>query len=334
MTPKERVIQAINHNETDILPYTVDMYDEIKEKMKDFYHDSNFSDKFNNHLFFIAAKGFPREKWINDNVWQDHFGVQWDRSMDKGVGINISPLFTEDSFDSYVFPDPTDASLFSTFPEAIEKEKDKFIIASVVMSYFERSWALYGFENVLMEMAVNEEFMFKLLGKILEYNLKLIDEYLKFNIDCIHINDDYGQQSGLIMGPVLWRKFFKPGLKTMSERIKSKGKLVYLHSCGNISEIMPDLIEIGIDIINPLQPEVMDVFKLKEEFGAKITFHGGISEQKTLNFGTPDDVESEMKEKIKKLGKGGGYIIAPSQGMTRDIPAENVDRFIKIVTSQ
>lgn len=334
MTPKERVIKAIQHQETGYLPYTVDFCGDAYEKWLKHYNGKSFMNGVDLHIVRTCALGFPREKKIKDDIYQDAFGTQWDRSMDKGVGVIVAPLLTEDSFDSFEFPDPTDPKLYKHFPRFVQENADKFKIASVPLSYFERSWAIYGFENVLMEMASNEDFMFKMLDKILEYNLKLIDQYLKFDIDCIHINDDYGQQKGLIMGPELWRKFFKPGLKQMYDRIKSSGKYVYHHSCGDLTEIIPDFIELGVDILNPFQPESMDVFTLKEEYGKYITFHGGVSEQKTLAFGTPDEVERETREKISRLGKGGGYILGPSQEITRDVPFENIERFIQVITSQ
>lgn len=334
MTRKERVIKAIHHQETDIIPYTVDIYDDVREKLKNHYNDPDFEQKLGGHLVFACAGGFPVEGWAGQNIWRDNFGVRWDKTWDKGVGIVMENIVDEDNLDGFPFPDASDPKLYDYVSQVTVHNQDQFIIASVPMSYFERAWSLCGMENVLADMIGNEAFIFKLLNRILEYNLTLIGRYLEYEIDCVHINDDYGQQTGLIMGPSLWRKFFKPGLKMMASKIKSKGKYVYLHSCGNIAEIIPDLIEIGVDIINPLQPEVMDVFWLKNEYGKDITFHGGISEQKTLNFGTPDDVENEMRDKMACLGKGGGYILAPSQGMTASVPVDNAARFIKIATSQ
>ena len=334
MTERERVKKAVGHQETDIIPYTVDIYADVREKLKLYYNDPEFEQKLGNHIVFMRASGFPLEGWAEPDVWRDRFGVKWDRSFDKGVGVVRELIVSEETFADYVFPDPEVDKLYDAMAESIKYNPDKFLIASVGESYFERAWSLHGMENVLTDMVVNEKFLFRLLEGILEYNMKLIDRYLAFDIDCVHINDDYGQQTGLIMGAAMWRKFFKPGLKKMAGRIKSRGKFVYLHSCGDVSEIMPDLVEIGIDILNPLQPEVMDVFRLKKEFGAHMTFHGGVSEQRTLNFGTPGDVEREMREKMGKLGKDGGYILAPSQGMTGKVPVENAAKFIEVATTQ
>ena len=334
MTNRERVIQAILHKETSIIPYTVDMYAEVREKLKTYYSDPNFYRKLRNHLTFTGTAGFPLEGLLGGDIWRDHFGVRWDKSRDKGVGVVMEPLICEESLESFAFPDPDDPKLYGQVEKVIAEKRDNFIIASVPMGYFERAWSLYGIENLLCDMVGNPGFVERLMERILDYNLKLIGQYITYDVDCVHINDDYGQQAGLIMRPDHWRRFFKPGLRAMTDAIKFGGKYVYFHSCGNIEEIIPDLIEIGVDIINPLQPEVMDVFRLKREYGADITFHGGVSEQHTLNFGTPDDVEREMRDKMARLGKGGGYILAPSQGMTANVPVENAARFIQVATSQ
>lgn len=333
MTCKQRVIDVINHKEADKIPYTVDLLTDSREKLKDYYNDPDFESKLENPFAYTGASGFPKEREVEPGIYQDNFGVHWDRRIDKDCGIIHEAIVNEDNFDDFEFPNPNDEKLYHHLIKTINDHPDKFIIAGGP-SIFERSWFLCGLENVLMDMAVNEKFLFKMYDKIMDYNLQLIDNYLKFDIDCVHINDDYGQQTGLIMGGKYWRKFFKPGLKLMVDKIKSGNKYVRLHSCGNITEIIPDLIEIGIDIINPLQPEVMDVFWLKDTYGKDITFHGGISEQRTLNTGTPDDVEKEMREKMKRLGRGGGYILGPSQGITSNVPVENVVRFIDVAKSQ
>lgn len=333
MTPKERIIQAINHQETDIIPYSIELTAEARKKIVAYYGDPDFIKKLKFYYAGTGASGFPREKRINDNTFQDAFGIQWEQSEDNGFGVAKNHIFTEETFDEYEFPDPTMPELYSAIPKVIEENRERFIIAGRP-SYFETAWFTYGMENLLSDMVANESFVFKLLEKIHDFNMKTIEQFLKFDIDCIHINDDYGQQNGLIMGPSLWRKYFKPYLKESVEKIKSGGKYVRLHSCGDLSEIMPDIVELGIDILNPFQPEAMDVYKIKREFGRYITFDGGVSEQKVMALGTPDDVEKETREKMEILGKGGGYIVGPSQGITRDVPVENIDRFLKIITSQ
>jgi len=136
------------------------------------------------------------------------------------------------------------------------------------------------------------------------------------------------------MGPRLWRRFIKPRMAAMFQKAKEVGKYVMLHSCGNISELFPDLIGKGLDIFNTFQPEVMDVDLIKREYGKDLTFYGGISTQRVLPFASPEEVKAVVREMIRRVGKDGGYIVAPTHAMPRDIPPQNVAAFIEAVQNQ
>ncbi|MGE5406385.1 MAG: uroporphyrinogen decarboxylase family protein, partial [Methanosarcina sp.] len=159
-------------------------------------------------------------------------------------------------------------------------------------------------------------------------------ELCTYPIDAFHYGDDWGQQYGLIMGIELWRKFFRPRLRKLYDEVHKAGLPVSIHSCGDISEIIPDLIEMGVNMITPLQAEALDFKYLKKEYGRNLTFWGGVSTQKTFPYGTPADVRAEVRERIKVLGTGGGYIIAPSHELQGDVPLENMLAFIDEVQNQ
>ncbi|MFH1074187.1 MAG: uroporphyrinogen decarboxylase family protein, partial [Candidatus Firestonebacteria bacterium] len=146
--------------------------------------------------------------------------------------------------------------------------------------------------------------------------------------------DDWGQQQGLIMGPKHWRKFIKPRIARMYKKVHDSGKKVFIHSCGDVEEIFPDLIEIGVDVFNPFQPEAFDVYKIKNKFGSKLTFFGGMSTQKTLPFGTPNEVKSETLKLIKEIGKDGGYIFSPAHATPKDVPIENIASMLEVLRNQ
>jgi uroporphyrinogen decarboxylase len=189
-------------------------------------------------------------------------------------------------------------------------------------------------ENVLMAMVADKDFVSTLLDRILQFNLTIIENACSRDIDIFRFGDDWGCQRGLLMGPALWREFIKPRFKQMCQSVKSKGKFVMLHCCGKVDEIFPDLIECGLDIFNPFQPEVMDVFEMKARYGGKMSFYGGISIQQTLPFGTPAHVRDEVKKLIDIVGKNGGYIASPSHDIPADAKPENIAAMIEVLQSQ
>jgi uroporphyrinogen decarboxylase len=147
---------------------------------------------------------------------------------------------------------------------------------------------------------------------------------LQWDIDGMLFGDDWGMQHGLIMGPRMWRKFLKPCLKRMYGRVKSAGKFVLQHSCGDISEVYPDLAEIGLDAHQTFQPEIYDIAEIKRQYAGKLSFWGGISTQRLLPFATPDEVRSETARIIGVMGQGGGFIAAPTHAVPPDVPPENI----------
>jgi len=136
------------------------------------------------------------------------------------------------------------------------------------------------------------------------------------------------------MGPQLWREFIQPRIRQMYQRVKAKGKLVSIHSCGKVDAVFPDLIAAGLDIFNPFQPEVMDVFAMKRQYGDRLSFFGGISTQKTLPFGTVRQVKDEVRRLLDEVGKNGGYIAAPAHAIPADAKPENIAAMIDVLNNQ
>jgi uroporphyrinogen decarboxylase len=162
----------------------------------------------------------------------------------------------------------------------------------------------------------------------------VIENVCSFDIDAMIFGDDWGMQSGLLMGPRAWREFIEPRIRQMYGLVRSRGKLVFIHSCGKVDKVFPELIECGVDVFNPFQPEVMDVFEIKREYGSALSFFGGVSVQRTLPYGTVAEVREETERLLEVVGRGGGYIAAPSHSIPADAKPENIAALIEVLQSQ
>jgi len=332
MTEKERVKQALAHKDTDIVPYNITFTEVALQKMKKHFRDEDFEGKLGNHLMSVSA--FAPGKEVKPGYFQDDFGVVWNQTVDKDIGVIDDIILKEPTLKGYKFPDPKASWRYSGFKKQLEANKEVFCLSDIGFSLFERAWTLRGMENLLCDMCDNLKFVNELLDAITEFNLAVIDESVKYPIDGMRFGDDWGQQSGLIMGPELWRELIKPRIKKMYGRVKSHGLKVFIHSCGDVEEIFPDLIEVGLDVFNPFQPEAYDIYEMKRLHGDRLSFYGGMSTQKTLPFGKPEDVKKETVKLLKEIGRNGGYIFSPAHSTPGDVPAENMAAMIEVVQNQ
>lgn len=328
MTDRERVIAAIRHHDTEITPYQVKFTREAYENMAAYYQDANFIENIGNHMALIDAK--PPKTPVREGYIRDEFGVVWNRTVDKDIGIVDSHPLDDSHITSFPFPDLARTGLRERVQAGLQAHPDQFCYVNIGHGLFERAWILYGMEALLTDMLLRPSLIHNLLDRLTEYYLRTIDALAAFpQLDGIYYGDDWGQQRGLIMGPKLWRIFIKPRITLIHRRIKAIGKFVYVHTCGDIETILPDMIETGIDLYDPFQPEVFDIFRIKKEYGRDIAFLGGISLQKTLPFGSARDVRRETRLKADRLSEGGGYIAGPSHALTRDVPAENIHAMLE-----
>ena len=330
MTSRDRVLMSLRHEKPDVMPYQLDLTDEVHARLVDYFKDENFLKKTGSHLAQERNESFTV---MSDTKFVDMFGVCWNREQAGDFGIVVDYILNEAEYGSYVFPKP-DEKLIREKCERLQSKKDQFKMYLIGFSLFERAWTLRSMPELLMDFMINKEFAEDLLARIVKYNLAVVDIVSEYDIDCILYGDDWGQQKGLIMGPALWREFIKPKLKLMYDRVKEHGMYVGQHSCGDIREVFPDLIEMGLDIYNTFQPEVYDVSEMKKLYGDKITFYGGISTQKLLPNATSDEVRKAMGKLMDILGENGGYIVAPTHAMPNDIPTKNILAFLEVVQNQ
>jgi uroporphyrinogen decarboxylase len=334
LTRRERVIKSLDHCQPDKVPYHLEFTAPAREKLARWCGDSGFEKSLGSCLLVLSTETTGSGREVRPNVWEDQFGVEWDRSIDTDIGNVCNRPITKENLAAYPFPDPDDPSRFSDYRRLIAAEKELFVVANLGFSLFERAWTLAGMEEVLMAMASYSDFVHSLLDRILQFNLRIIANTCAFPIDAMLFGDDWGHQGGIIMGPDLWREFIKPCIRQMYALAKSKGRRAFIHSCGKVDALLPDLIECGLDCFNPFQPEVMDVLEMKRKYGDSLSFYGGISTQKTLPFGTVGQVKDEVRRLIDHVGKEGGYIASPAHAVPKDAKPENVAAMIEALQEQ
>lgn len=327
LTKREKIWRAIRQREPGNIPWNIEMTAGFAEQVRTAHPEAAPDIVLGNHML--------RGKYKNNHPCSngdsiDLFGVRWHPSQDGGdVGIVAEyPLAQADGdFGDYHFPE-IDLDFADGVCDALEAETQRFTMFSITMGFFERAWSLRGMENALVDMLADPEFAQEMYSHIFDHHMALLDRVLDRSFDALYFGDDWGQQNGLIMGPDLWRQFIKPGVSKIFDRAKRKGKAIVLHSCGDLREIIPDLIEMGVDVYNTVQPEIYDLKALKREYGKDICFYGGISTQQFLPYATPAEVRAKTCE-VLDIMQNGGYILSPTHAVTPDIPVENIMAMIE-----
>ena len=334
MTPRERVLAALEHRQPDATPYHVTFTSPARRAMAEHCGNPDFEESLGNCLEIVRTRLPVEDVPGRPGVQRDEFGVLWDRSIDTDIGTVCNTAVSPGNLGAYRFPDPEDPRRFAGFDAALGKRGERLVIATIAFTLFERAWTLAGMENLLVAMIEDAGFVNELFDRILDYDMRVARIALSFPIDGMRFGDDWGQQRGLIMGPVLWRRFIRPRIARLYGMVKAAGKRVFIHSCGRVEEILPDLIDAGVDAFNPFQPEVMDVRRMKELHGAALTFFGGISTQRTLPYATPEETRREVEGLIQTIGRGGGFIAAPAHDIPRDARPENVAAMLDVLRGQ
>jgi len=343
---------ALSHEEPDRCPMQISFTPEFANRLKDdlgltdedFYNphgggNTYVLERVLDQDMLLTSVGwansyYATEKYSEDGIsYTDEWGVGWrnveyETRFGKGryTEIVAHPLAEDEAIESYQPPDPNRPELYVEAERVLREYKNEYWIVGVtVTTIFETAWALRGLERTLMDLVLRPDFAERLLDIPFHYHLTAARRLVEMGVDMIWIGDDVGTQDRMLISPDTWRRFFKPRLATLISTLKSINpdvKIAY-HSDGVIYPIIPDLIEIGLDVLNPVQPRCMDPERLKEEYGDRLCFWGSIDEQYTLPFGTPADVEKEVIHRLKTLGRGGGLIIGPTHHVQLDTPLEN-----------
>ena len=293
--------------------------------------------RLDNDLLYLNFDG-PREIYereVKDEVLYDDWGVGWRFASHVNTKL-LHPLAKGwGTLENMKFPDPDNRTCYDKVKAIIAANKDKYILPTVFFTLFERLWFIRGMENMLVDPYMDHNNFKKLRDKIMEYNVRNIDNWIKIEgIDGLFFSDDWGSQKGLLMNPNDWRKFYKPCYKVLFDQVKSAGIDVWMHLDGNISEIVADLIEVGLEVYNPVQSQCIDVKWLGKEFGGHLCFNGGVDVQETLPYGTPQQIKEEVDMMVSVLSTPkGGFIMSASHTIIPDVPLKNMEALVEAIES-
>lgn len=329
---KERVYDALSHKKTDFIPHNVELTKELMGRFCRYagIEPGEYANFAENHIAKLTLN--EKDVPLGDDLFRDDHGVVFDRSYDKDIGAIREYLIPEPDAGLIHLPPIERESVAARVSAGLNNGGDCFKFAKISFTLFERAWSLCGFENLFCYLLTDKPFVKALLGAITERNLALLDIALQQDVDGVYFGDDYGAQRGLLFSPEIFRELFLPHWEAMLGLARRHGKITCLHSCGDISDILPMLHDAGLDVYQTVQPEIYDFHALKGAF-PRLSFYGGISVQRDLPVLSPGEIDPLVRQTADVLGKGGGYIAAPTHQVTDDVPVENVMALIESLKS-
>lgn len=237
----------------------------------------------------------------------------------------------------YPWPDWLEDYRWENVPARVAayKDRDLVVCAFMEMTIFEIAWYLRGMDRFMEELIGEEDVATTLLDKLTEIRVGMARRYAESGVDVLMLGDDVATQVDMMISPALWRKTLKPRLAEVIRAAKAVNPeiLIFYHGDGNMERIIPELIEIGVEILNPVQPECMEPRRMKELYGDKLAFWGCIGTQTTMPFSSPDEIRQTVRQLIAEVGKGGGLLLAPTHTLEPDVPWANVEAFLEAVNA-
>jgi uroporphyrinogen decarboxylase len=360
MNPRERLLKTFDHEEPDKVPLTARFWLDTQVKLKKYYGvttDGELLNKLGIEPGRAYIKIGPPTGWKPSEDYQEFCNAMGYDSSDQyttyeewGIERVLGSMaenrllqqfyFTKHPWEEFteisqirelVLPDLDDLARFENAQRVVKALKDdRIIFADIGHCQWTKAWELRGMTTFMKDLHLNKRIAEAILDKLNDYYCELIDRLFDIGAEGIRLSEDWGSNKSMFINPIMWRELFKPRYEKLFQRAKRRNGFVMFHSDGNITPIVKDLVEIGTDILNPIQPECMDQLEVKKKFGDKITLDTGISVQKTLPFGTVDDVKKEALTTVKNLAPGGGFVYGTSHYALYDVPLENITMFYDV----
>ena len=367
MTPRENFLAALRRAHPDRVPMAISF---ATAKYREFVQRSGQQDYYAyydlpyRHVPLVPAAAFPdfaryfagrvpdwpsgdapivpRETFVAmgpQQTMMNEWGEYriYDNRGDYHTKVNPLPAeeCTVADIETYPFPDLRAPARYEGIAEAMAALQARGLAAVLAweMTIFEKAWRIRGMENLMVDLTTAPAVVECLVEQISSRTGYLAARYAALGVDVVQLGDDIGTQHGMMLSPTAWRRFFKPSMARIVAGIKAANPhtLVFYHSDGNIGEVIPDMLDIGIDILNPVQAECMDIAALKRDYGTRLSFWGGMGVQTTLPFGSPADVRAAVRHLIRDAGAGGGLVVAPGHVLEHDVPWENIEAFVEAV---
>lgn len=359
MTSRERVLKAFRRMPglPDRVPLQFDLCQSLLEHFGDklqipvsytnnLYEDVTYRISGNEIRVALGSDVIVTGAGVSDNykivkdtdgTWLNEYGMRM-RQGDiyvEVVGYPLAHAETKADIDAFEFPDPFASGRYRDAEALIAKYKDDYvIIGDIEVTIFSLAQQLVGLEKLLIDMMLEAEYVRPLFQKCTDFQEKVASELIKRGVDAIWYGDDFGTQNSLLMSPEIFVSQVKPYYKELNDKLKvlKPDVILILHSDGAVRPLLYDIKEMGFDIFNPVQPDVPghSAQEIKDNYDDLFAFWGAIDQQHLLPYGTDEELEKDLKDKITVLGRNGGYMIAPAHILQSDVSPERVLKFIEL----
>jgi uroporphyrinogen decarboxylase len=349
MNAHERVLMTLHHQQPDRVPKYARFTPGAIGKFRPHLGDTDYRDYFDLDIRHVGLR--PSKRMVDfrayyevlpPNVAFDDWGLPFVTGSEFHQRYPFYPLQhlqEPRQLDGYAWPDFSELYRHQHLEAEIERWHD---LGYAVLGrereisggfVFETAWQLRGMEALFIDFYQNPAFAAALLDRITDINAGVCARFVEAGVDILWLGDDVGMQNRMLMHPETWRHWLKPRLKSLidSARAVRPDIFIFYHSDGYIDPIIPDLIEIGVDILNPVQPESMDAGQLKSQYGDQLSFWGTISVQTVLPRGTTKQVRAAVQHMTEVMGRGGGFVIGPCHYVQDDVPWKNVKALFEAI---